>query len=109
MFVSVNAHGGKQDPVPGAAAPPPPPAGKSYSKSGGAAGVMGLIQMIIEEAKRADESAVKDEQEAQKAYASLVSETNNSLEANAKEIVNKSEAKAQADMAHETAKQDLDT
>jgi len=108
-LMSVKEHEKKQEPVPGAAAPPPPPAGKAYEKSGGGGGVMHLIQMIIEEAKRADEAAVKDEQGAQTAYASLVSETNNSLAANSKEIVNKSEAKAQADMDHETAKQDLDT
>ena len=44
---------------------------------------------------------MKDEQDAQTAYASLVSETNNSLEANSKEIVNKCEEGAGRQAAHQ--------
>merc|ERR1719321_1080097 len=65
--------------------------------------------MIIEEAERADQEAVHAEQESQTSYASFVTETNSCLAANQKEIVNKSEAKAQAEADKQTAEQDLKT
>ena len=58
---------------------------------------MQMIQMIIEDAKRAEEEAVIDEQAAQTAYASFVTETNAVLDQAQKDVVNKSMAKAQAE------------
>merc|ERR1719218_512401 len=60
---------------------------------------MQMIQMIIEEAKRAEEEAVIDEQSAQTAYASFVTETNAVLEQANKDITDKSAAQAAAEKA----------
>merc|ERR1719265_1663290 len=47
----------------------PPPKPKGYEKSGGAGGVIQLIQMIIEDAGREEQELVMSEQKAQEAYA----------------------------------------
>jgi predicted RNase H-like nuclease (RuvC/YqgF family) len=77
---------------------PPPPAGfEAYSKNEGSGGVMGLIQQIISDAKAMEAEAIRAEEDSQKAYEDFVKETNASIEAKSKDIVNKSETKAKAE------------
>merc|ERR1719269_46376 len=84
--------GGKQP-----AGPPPPPGFKTYEKSSGAGGVMGMLEQIISETKTMEADAVKAETDAQKAYESFVKDTNASMEEKTRDITNKSEEKAVAE------------
>merc|ERR1719247_1316468 len=77
--------------------PPPPPGFKEYKKSGAAGGVMGMIQEIINDAKKMEADATRAEAEAQKAYEDLVTDTNGSIEEKTKSQVNKTEEKAKAE------------
>merc|ERR1719408_788371 len=79
------------------AGPPPPPGFKDYKKNAAAGGVMGMIQQIINDAKAMGADAIRSEEDAQKAYEDFVKETNASIEAKSKDIVNKSETKAKAE------------
>merc|ERR1719262_313838 len=83
----------KQEP----AGPPPPPGFESYKKNAAAPGVMGMIQQIINDAKAMEAETIRSEEDAQKAYEDFVKETNASIEAKSKNIVNKSENKAKAE------------
>merc|ERR1719314_49074 len=83
----------KQEP----AGPAPPPGFKAYKKNAAAGGVMGMIQQIINDAKAMEAEAIRAEEDAQKAYEDFVKDTNGSIEAKSKDIVNKSETKAKAE------------
>merc|ERR1712176_1530886 len=83
----------KQEP----AGPPPPPGFKEYKKNAAAGGVMGMIQQIINDAKAMEAEAIRAEEDAQKAYEDFVKETNASIEAKSKDIVNKSDEKAKTE------------
>merc|ERR1719229_1899535 len=83
----------KQEP----AGPPPPPGLEAYKKNAASGGVMKMIQEIINDAKAMEAEAIRSEEDAQKAYEDFVKETNASIEAKSKEIVNKSELKAKAE------------
>merc|ERR1712146_644183 len=77
---------------------PPPPAGfEAYKKNQASGGVMGMIQQIIDDAKAMEAETIRSEEDAQKAYEDFVKETNGSIEAKSKDIVNKSESKAKAE------------
>merc|ERR1719161_1405793 len=77
---------------------PPPPAGfEEYKKNEASGGVMGMIQQIIDDAKAMEAEAIRDEEDAQKAYEEFVKETNASIEEKSKDIVNKSETKAKSE------------
>merc|ERR1711990_1427494 len=78
------------------AGPPPPPGFEAYKKNAAAGGVMGMIQRIINDAKAMEAEAIRSEEDAQKAYEDFVKDTNGSIEAKSKDIVNKSETKAKA-------------
>merc|ERR1712160_96198 len=80
----------KQEP----AGPPPPPGFEAYKKNAASGGVMGMIQQIINDAKAMEAETIRSEEDAQKAYEDFVKETNASIEAKSKDIVNKSEVKA---------------
>jgi len=58
---------------------------------------MQLIQQIISDAKAMESETIRAEEDAQKAYEDFVKETNNSIEAKTRDIINKSEAKAKAE------------
>merc|ERR1711941_147186 len=74
---------------------PPPPAGfEDYKKSAASGGVMKMLQQIISDAKAMEAETIRSEEDAQKAYEDFVKETNASIEAKSKDIVNKSETKA---------------
>jgi len=79
------------------AGPPPPPGFKEFKKSDSAGGVMGMIQQIINDAKAMEADAIRSEEDAQKAYEDFVKETNASIEAKSKEMVNKKEENAKAE------------
>merc|ERR1712072_865289 len=79
------------------AGPPPPPGFEAYKKNAAAGGVMGMIQQIINDAKAMEAETIRSEEDAQKAYEDFVKETNASIEAKSKDIVNKSESKAKAE------------
>merc|ERR1712127_141459 len=83
----------KQEP----AGPPPPPGFEAYKKNAASGGVMGMIQQIINDAKAMEAEAIRSEEDAQKAYEDFVKETNGSIEAKSKAIINKSEEKAEAE------------
>merc|ERR1719246_385650 len=57
-----------------------------------------MIQQIISDAKAMEAEAIRSEEDAQKAYEDFVKETNASIEAKSKDIVNKSEEKAKAEV-----------
>merc|ERR1719456_1310210 len=76
---------------------PAPPGFKKYKKSGGAGGVLGMLQQIIDEAKGMKSEAARDEEDAQKAYEDFVKDTNKSIEEKNLEITNKGEEKAKAE------------
>jgi len=91
----------KQEP-----AGPPPPAGfETYEKSAASGGVLGLIQQIINDAKAMEAETIRAEEDAQKAYEDFVKETNASIEKKNTEIVNKSQAKAKAEVDNVRAKE----
>merc|ERR1712071_689421 len=79
------------------AGPPPPPGFKEYKKNESSGGVMGMIQQIINDAKAMETEAIRSEEDAQKAYEEFVKDTNGSIDAKSKDIVNKSETKAKAE------------
>ena len=56
-----------------------------------------MIQQIIDDAKAMEAEAIRDEEDAQKAYEEFVKETNASIEEKSKDIVNKSETKAKTE------------
>merc|ERR1719333_1043451 len=53
-----------------------------------------MIQQIINDTKAMEAETIRSEEDAQKAYEDFVKETNASIEAKSKDIVNKSEVKA---------------
>jgi len=79
------------------AGPPPPPGFKDYQKSEMSGGVMDMIQQIIDDARSMEAEAVRAEEDAQKAYEEFVKETNKSIEAKSKDIVNKSDTRSTAE------------
>merc|ERR1719449_119867 len=79
------------------AGPPPPPGFEAYKKNAAAPGVMGMRQQIINDAKAMEAETIRSEEDAQKAYEDFVKDTNGSIEAKSKDIVNKSETKAKAE------------
>merc|ERR1711892_721903 len=88
------------------AGPPPPPGFEAYKKNAAAGGVMGMIQQIINDAKAMEAEVIRSEEDAQKAYEVFVKDTNGSIDAKSKDIINKSESKAKAEGDRVEAKED---
>jgi cell division septum initiation protein DivIVA len=83
------------------------PAGfEAYKKNAAAGGVMGMIQQIINDAKAMETEAIRSEEDATKAYEAFVKETNGTVQAKGKDIVNKSQNKAKAEADLVEAKED---
>jgi len=95
----VRVHVGRQG-------PPPPEGFGEYKKAGGAGGVLGLLQQIIQEAKHMEAEAIRDEDEAQQKYEGFVKETNNSVETKGAAIVNKNQDKADTEQSLTQANSD---
>merc|ERR1712226_148155 len=83
----------RQEPV----GPPPLLGLRPTRRNAASGGVMSLIQQIISDAKAMEAETIRSEEDAQKAYEDFVKETNASIEAKSKDIVNKSELKAKAE------------
>merc|ERR1719160_1551412 len=76
-----------------------PPAGfKAYEKNKSSGGVMGMIQSIIDDAKKEEQETITAEADAQKAYETFVKDTNAGIEERTKDITNKSEEKSKAEI-----------
>merc|ERR1711957_253065 len=95
----------KQEP----AGPPPSPGFEAYKKSAASGGVMGMIQQIINDAKAMEAETIRSESDAQKAYEDYVKETNASVEAKSKNIINKSEVKAKKEVSLVEAKEEKES
>jgi hypothetical protein len=79
---------------------PPPPAGfETYKKSEASGGVLSMIQQIISDAKAMEAETIRAEEDSQKAYEDFVKDTNASVEAKNKDIVNKSEVKSKTEVS----------
>merc|ERR1719409_395447 len=91
------------------AGPPPPPGFEAYKKSAASGGVMSMIQQIINDTKAMEAETIRSEEDAQKAYEDFVKETNASIEAKSKDIVNKSEVKAKAEADLVEAKEEKES
>merc|ERR1719446_1137960 len=68
-----------------------------------------MIQQIIADAKSMEAETIRAEEDAQKAYEDFVKDTNASIEAATKAIVNKSEEKAKAEADKTEAEMDLES
>jgi len=75
----------------------PPVAQMKYAPSGGASGVMSMIEKLIYDAKELEADAVKGESEAQSQYETLVADTNASVADLQKAIVTKTESLAESE------------
>jgi hypothetical protein len=88
---------------------PPPPAGfKSYENNASGGGVIAQINQIINDAKAMEAEAIHDEEDSQAAYESFVQESNTTIETKQKQVVNKSEARATAEVDKSQAETELD-
>jgi len=75
-----------------------PPGGfKAYKKNEKSGGVMGMIQQIINDAKLEEQETITAEADAQKAYETLVKDTNKSVDEKTKAIIAQSEEKGKAE------------
>merc|ERR1719433_175381 len=74
----------------------PPVPQMEYKKSAGSAGVMEMIEKLIQEASGLIKDSTKSESEAQAAYEQTVGDTNDSVAALQQEVVSKKKAKADA-------------
>lgn len=79
----------------------------TYSKHGSSAGVVALIQEIINDAGRIEADAVNAEQDSQKGYEEFVQSTNVSVRANQDQLTNKALAQSQAEVDLATTKEEL--
>merc|ERR1719388_273959 len=75
---------------------PPPEGFKEYKKSGGAAGVMMMIESIVEDSVALAKDAAKAEQEAQTGYEKFVKDSNAAIDTLNKGIAEKTSALADA-------------
>jgi hypothetical protein len=85
-LVQAKAKGGQTPPVPQ----------MEYKKSAGSGGVMSMIEKLITDAKEVEADARKSEIQAQGQYEALVADTNGSVKALQREVMAKTQAKAQA-------------
>mmetsp|Transcript_88688 Transcript_88688/g.228737 ORF Transcript_88688/g.228737 Transcript_88688/m.228737 type:complete len:747 (-) Transcript_88688:88-2328(-) len=96
---SLVQRGSHQEPstsvAPGAAVEQEPEKSKAYEKSAGAGGVLQLLDMITQDAKRAESELISAEQYAQEDYMSLVKDSNAAIEADNTALVEKTKLKEQ--------------
>merc|ERR1719454_757987 len=85
-----------------------PPGFGAYKKSDNSAGVMGLLQQIIHDAKTMEAEALHSDQDAAKTYAGFVDSTNKAVEQKNTDIVHKSKIRAKAEADLVQAKDDKD-
>jgi len=73
---------------------PPPKGFDSYEKNGAAGGVMEILQQIISDSKQVEDEAVKEEQDANAAYVSLIKAENAATAALQKDLDGKEARRA---------------
>jgi len=83
------------------------PAEGTYKKNAGAAGVLTMIETLIEESKEAEAEATKSESDSQAAYETYMKDSTAAVTALQKDVANKSESKAKADTSKVAAEEDL--
>jgi len=83
----------KNEPV----GPPPPEGFKEYKNQGASNGVITLLETINRDAAEMEKDATVDEADAQSAYETFVKDTNASIEMKQRDIVDRSESKANAE------------
>jgi chromosome segregation ATPase len=88
--------------------PPPPPSFEAYEKNRAGGGVMAMLQQIITDAGLLEKEAIKDEENAQKAYQEFQAETNNSIDEKETGITNKNENLAKAEAKKVEMEETLD-
>jgi len=76
------------------------PAFKEYKKSESSGGVTGMIQNIINDANALEKEAIRDEDDAQRAYEAFVKETNTDNDARTKSLVEIEAQRAEAKQSH---------
>merc|ERR1719379_323969 len=84
-----------------------PPAQGTYEKSKGATGIITMIETLVEESKTLEAEATKGEAEAQASYEEFMNDSTATIAALNKDIANKSEDMAKADLAKTVAADDL--
>merc|ERR1719387_363717 len=90
------------------AGPPPPPGFKKAAPNAQSGGVMGMIEMIIADAKSMEADALKAEEEAQIGFETFVNDSNNSIEKKSKEMVTAAENQGKAEAEKVEKEQELD-
>jgi len=85
----------------------PPAAFQPYKKKGGAGGVMGMIENIVNESKHVEDESRAAEQEEQSAYEQFMVDSGNSIKSLMAEITDKQARVAAADGDLVRAKEDL--
>lgn len=76
-----------------------PPAGlPEYRKKSGAAGVIVLLEHILQDSAKLEAAAIKSEGDAKVAYAAFVQATNAAVETRAREVTDKAAVKAKAEL-----------
>lgn len=84
-----------------------PPEQATYKKSGGASGVLVMLEHILNESKRIEKKALENENEANQAYETFVKDSNEAIKALGKDIVSKRQATAKADQEKVEYNEDL--
>ena len=85
----------------------PPVVQAEYKPSGGAGGIMSMLEKLIEETKTITAESKKAESDAQKAYETLIADTNGAVKDLMNEITAKEEATSQAKKDLVQAESDL--
>merc|ERR1719375_2701818 len=86
---------------------PPPSEFQPYNKKGGAGGVLGMIEQIIDESAQVEKEARAAEQEEQAGYEQFMNDSAKAISALQQEIADKQEQMATADGDLVRAKEDL--
>merc|ERR1719313_2833256 len=98
--VSVETTGGPKTPA--------PPGFGEYKKNALGNPVLDLIEQVIADAKKMMAEAIRDEEDAQTAYEDFVKDSNAEIDAWTKEIIDKTDAKAKAEIELSAAEDELD-
>lgn len=84
-----------------------PPQQAEYKKSSGAPAVLAMLEHILNESKEIEKKALEAENEAQDAYETFVKDSNASIKALSKDIVNKRQVVAKADQENVETNEDF--
>jgi len=97
-------NGRREDPAPGSVAPV---AQMTYKPSEGASGVMQMLEKLIGEAKELVAESKKSENDGQKAYETVIADTNAAIVALQKQVVTKTKVKAKTTKEKLRTEEDL--